>query len=110
MPVWQGIVGVGFVTAIVLVATDQAPLVPSPVVLLLAYLLAFSNTVLGCIASRTSPGWRSWLVAIALAHAYALYTWLLWPVLVRSTLRMLGTRRDWARTEREPLQPAPDAA
>ena len=60
MPIWQGVVGVGFVTAIVLVATEQAPLVPGPVALLLAYGLAFSNTILGCLASRTTGGWRSW--------------------------------------------------
>jgi hypothetical protein len=63
--------------------------------------------VLGCFAARQASGWRSWLKAIAVAHLYALYTWILFPVLVRSLARQLTTRRDWARTDREPLSAAP---
>ena len=37
---------------------------------------------------------------------YAFYSWLLWPVLLRSALRQLTERRDWAKTEREVLEPA----
>ena len=47
--------------------------------------------------------------AVGVAHLYALYTWLLFPVLVRSIARQLGTRRDWARTDRVPLEPATGA-
>jgi cellulose synthase/poly-beta-1,6-N-acetylglucosamine synthase-like glycosyltransferase len=103
MPVWQAVVGVGFAVAVYLWVSGQASLMPTPVALLVAYLLAFSNTILGCLASRGGKGWRPWLVAIGLAHLYALYTWLLWPVLVRATARIIGTQREWAKTEREPL-------
>jgi ascorbate-specific PTS system EIIC-type component UlaA len=67
------------------------------------YLLGFSNGVLGCFAARQGTGWRSWLWAIAVAHLYALYTWILFPVIARALARQLTTRRDWARTDREPL-------
>ena len=46
-------------------------------------------------------------VPTAAAHVYAFYSWLLWPVLVRSALRQLTERRDWAKTEREPLETDP---
>jgi hypothetical protein len=31
---------------------------------------------------------------------YAFYSWLLWPVLFRSTLRQLTEQRDWVKSER----------
>lgn len=103
MPVWQGIVGAGFVAAIVLCFTGVAGVVPSAESLPVVYVLGFSNGVLGCFAARQSTGWRSWLWAIGVAHLYALYTWILFPVIVRALARQLTTRRDWARTDRVPL-------
>jgi 1,2-diacylglycerol 3-beta-glucosyltransferase len=109
MPVWQATVGAGLVCAIALFVLGLAPIIPSIQVWPEVYILGFSNSVLGCLATRTTHGWRSWLRALGLAHLYALYTWLLFPVLVRSIARQLGTRRDWARTDRVPLEPATGA-
>jgi 1,2-diacylglycerol 3-beta-glucosyltransferase len=109
MPIWQTIVGSALVVAVVLAALGIAPLTPSAEVLPEVYVLGFSNAILGCLATRHSGGWRGWLRAIAVAHLYALYTWLLFPVLVRSIARQLGTRRDWARTDRVPLTGRPSA-
>jgi 1,2-diacylglycerol 3-beta-glucosyltransferase len=109
MPVWQGIVGVGLVCAITLFVLGLAPIIPSVEVLPEVYILGFSNAVLGCLATRHATGWRSWLRAVGVAHVYALYTWLLFPVLLRATARQLGTRRDWARTDRVPLEPVAGA-
>ena len=44
-----------------------------------------------------------WLRGILVAQIYTLYTWFLWPVLLRSLLRQLSDRGEWAKTEREPL-------
>jgi hypothetical protein len=41
-----------------------------------------------------------------IAHVYALYTWILFPVLLRAFARQLAARRDWSRTDREPLSSA----
>jgi hypothetical protein len=52
----------------------------------------------------------------ALGQVYAFYSWLLWPALIRSTLRQLTERRDWTKTERDrspesrSLPPAPRAS
>ena len=63
----------------------------------------------GASRHATRPAGAGWLRAIVVAHLYALYTWLLFPVLLRSIARQLGTRRDWARTDRVPLESAPTA-
>ncbi len=71
--------------------------------LLAFYLLAFGGTVLGAIASRTTDGVRGWVLGFLIGHLYALYTWMIWPVLARSTARQIISRDGWAKTEREPL-------
>jgi 1,2-diacylglycerol 3-beta-glucosyltransferase len=109
MPVWQGIIGAALGTAIVLAALGVAPFWHGGPgwQLALFYVLAFAGTVLGCIAARRSEGVRGWVVGFLLGHVYALYTWLLWPVLVRSTARQLFHRSDWSKTKREPLDAEP---
>jgi 1,2-diacylglycerol 3-beta-glucosyltransferase len=113
MPLWQGLVGLALVAAIFLAATGEADFWGGglPWELLFAYLLAFGGTILGCIAARSPDGPLGWLTGFLIGHPYAIYTWFLWPVLIRSTLRQLTERRDWAKTEREPLgSPAEVAA
>ena len=39
---------------------------------------------------------------------YAFYTWLLWPVLIRSGFRQITSRESWAKTSREAIDP-PDS-
>ncbi len=109
MPLWQTIVGAALLTAVALAAFGIVPLIPSPQVIPEVYVLGFSNAILGCLATRHEAGWRGWFRAIVVAHLYALYTWLLFPVLLRSIVRQLGARRDWTRTDRVPLEPAPTA-
>jgi 1,2-diacylglycerol 3-beta-glucosyltransferase len=108
MPLWQTIVGIALVIAIILAATGEAALWGGGPTwqLALVYVLTFGGTVLGCIASRTSAGAKGWVAGFLLGHLYALYTWLLWPVLVRSSARQLTERRDWAKTEREAIDSA----
>ena len=59
--------------------------------------------IFGCIAARAQQGVRGVLKGLLIAQPYAFYSWLLWPVLVRSVFRQLTERRDWTKTEREPL-------
>ncbi len=71
----------------------------------LFYLLAFGPTIMGCIAARASRGPFGWARGLIVAQIYTPYSWLLWPVLLRSTARQLTARGEWAKTEREPLKP-----
>jgi 1,2-diacylglycerol 3-beta-glucosyltransferase len=109
MPLWQGLVWVAVVIALALAVTGTTPLWDGGPrwQLLLIYLLTFAGTILGCIAARATDGPRGWARGFLIAHPYAFYSWLLWPVLVRSALRQLTERRDWVKTEREPLEPPP---
>ena len=92
MPLWQGIIGASFAAAIAVSLLGIAPFWNGgPVwLLLLFYLLAFGGAILGCIAARAAQGPVGWLVGFAVGNVYALYTWLLWPVLLRSAARQLS--------------------
>ena len=107
MPLWQGLVGFALTIAMVFVISGTLPLWHNgPLVqLLLVYLLAFGGTVLGTVAARAADGPAGWVHGFLLGHLYAAYTWMLWPVLLRSTARQLTERREWAKTERESLEP-----
>lgn len=109
MPLWQGIVGITLVAAIALAVTGEFRFWGEGPwwQLLFFYVLGFGGTVLGCIAARSGQGARGWPAGFALGQVYAFYSWLLWPALIRSTLRQLTERRDWTKTEREPLAGEP---
>lgn len=109
MPLWQGIVGAALVAAIALVATGESTfwLAAPWWQVLFVYLLGFGGTMLGCVASRAGTGPRGVIVGLLIAQVYAFYSWLLWPVLFRAALRQMTHRHDWAKTQREPLGPAP---
>jgi 1,2-diacylglycerol 3-beta-glucosyltransferase len=109
MPFWQGIIGIALGAAIVFAVTGTAPFWNGGPTweLLLFYLLAFGGTVLGAIASRTREGVVGLLKGFVIGHVYALYTWLIWPVLLRSAVRQVVSRGDWSKTERELLEAVP---
>jgi hypothetical protein len=106
MPIWQGVVGVALVSAFMLAALGIAPFWGGGPTwqLLLVYLLAFGGTVLGCVAAKREDGLHGWVLGFLIGHLYALYTWLIWPVLTRSVFRQITDRGDWAKTKREPLE------
>ena len=106
MPLWQSIVGVGILAAVGLAVTGTAGFIGglSPERAGFLYLLAFGGVVLGCVArgymySRIKGMFRGLL----LAQVYALYSWILWPVLVGSISRHVRGRNSWSKTEREPV-------
>jgi 1,2-diacylglycerol 3-beta-glucosyltransferase len=105
MPFWQGIVGLGLIAALALAILGVAPFWGDGPTWQLGffYLLAFGGTAMGCIAARAEQGPLGWLRGFLVAQVYTPYTWFLWPVLLRATLRQLSSRGDWAKTEREPL-------
>jgi cellulose synthase/poly-beta-1,6-N-acetylglucosamine synthase-like glycosyltransferase len=111
MPFWQGIVGIALLAAIGLAATGTASFWAGGPAwqLALFYVLAFGGTILGCVAGRRDRGVRGYVTGFLLGHVYALYTWLIWPVLARSVTRQLRHDRRWSRTDRVPLVEVPTA-
>ena len=107
MPLWQALVGVALLVSIVLAVTGTPFFAGGPWwELLYIYLLTFAGTMLGCVAARAALGPLGWIQGVVIGQVYAFYSWLLWPVLARSAARQLTERRDWAKTEREPLDEA----
>lgn len=107
MPLWQSIVGVGILAAVGLAVTGTAGFIGGLSLQRAGflYVLAFGGVVLGCIArgymySRIKGMFRGLL----LAQVYALYSWILWPVLVGSISRHVRGRNSWSKTEREPME------
>jgi cellulose synthase/poly-beta-1,6-N-acetylglucosamine synthase-like glycosyltransferase len=105
MPFWQGIIGLGLLGALFLAIFGTAPFWGGGPTyqLIFFYLLAFGGTSLGTIASRAEQGPVGWVVGFLIGQVYTLYTWFLWPVLLRSTARQLSGHGSWAKTEREAI-------
>lgn len=106
MPFWQSIIGVSMLVALYLLVTGEAVIWDSdnPWQMFFFYMLGFGGVIMGCIAARAAQGWRHALMGLLIAQVYAFYTWLIWPVLLRSTFRQLTDRRTWSKTDREPLE------
>jgi 1,2-diacylglycerol 3-beta-glucosyltransferase len=102
MPLWQGIVGASLLAGIALAITGEASFWDGADVWMVAffYLLGFGGTMLGCIAASLRDGGPGPAAGVLIAQVYAFYSWLLWPVLGRSTVRQLTERRDWVKSER----------
>ncbi len=106
MPLWQSIIGVAMLAAAYLLITGAAPIIGDGNVLLQVlffYVLGFGGVILGCIAAGAARGRKGYLTGFFIAQLYAFYSWLIWPVLVRSIFRQVTDRRSWAKTGREPV-------
>jgi 1,2-diacylglycerol 3-beta-glucosyltransferase len=109
MPLWQTVVGLGLLATILLAVTGEVPLVGEDASigwLLFFYLLGFGGVLLGCVARGAARGPGGVLTGLLVAQVYAFYSWLLWPVLLRSATRQITDRRGWAKTEREAVRDA----
>jgi cellulose synthase/poly-beta-1,6-N-acetylglucosamine synthase-like glycosyltransferase len=107
MPFWQTVIGVSLIVAVVLWLSGAATIWEGGPLeeLVFFYLLGFGGTLLGCVARGATQGRGGALRGLLIAQGYAYYSWLLWPVLARSAWRQITERRNWVKTEREPLQP-----
>jgi 1,2-diacylglycerol 3-beta-glucosyltransferase len=105
LPIWQGIIFCGMVVSVILAILGVAAFWgDGPTYqLIFFYLLAFGGTSLGCIAAKSGRGPLGWLQGFLIGQVYTIYTWMLWPVLLRSTARQLAKRDTWAKTAREAL-------
>lgn len=109
MPVWQSIVGLGMLTALYLLVTGTAAIHDAAGWQQVAffYLLGFGGVIMGCVAAGALRGLWGYVTGFLIAQIYAFYSWLIWPVLVRSVWRQLTDERGWAKTERERINAAP---
>ncbi len=105
MPILQGIVGLSLLVAVVLALGGTSIVSGSFWWLLFIYVLGFGGTVMGCLSARfsTEPDLAGLGKGLLSAQVYAFYSWLLWPVLLRSTARQTIGRDGWVKTAREKI-------
>jgi cellulose synthase/poly-beta-1,6-N-acetylglucosamine synthase-like glycosyltransferase len=105
MPVWQSIIGIAMLVAAYLLVSGKEGLWESGEAYQLAffYILGFGGVIMGCIAAGASRGWKGYVSGFFIAQIYAFYTWLIWPVLLRSVTRQLTDQRTWSKTDREAI-------
>jgi cellulose synthase/poly-beta-1,6-N-acetylglucosamine synthase-like glycosyltransferase len=105
MPIWQSIIGISMLVAIYLLITGEAGLFNRDDLWQLGffYLLGFGGVIMGCIAAGAPRGWKGYVTGFFIAQVYAFYTWLIWPVLLRSVARQLTDQRAWSKTDREAI-------
>ncbi len=103
MPVIQLVIGVDFLLMLALWAFGYLDALFSAWTSFVAfYLLGFTGTIVGCMQRGFAMrGWRGALSGFGLSHVYAIYSWVIWPVLVRAIFRQVRGRRGWAKTDRE---------
>ncbi len=106
IPLWQSIIGAGMLVALYLLIADVAPIWAYGGWWQIAffYILGFGGTVMGSIAARANRGPKGYLAGFFIGHVYAYYSWMIWPVLIRSVFRQITRRRDWIKTERVPVE------
>ena len=107
-PLFQGLIGLSLVAALGLWIFDVTTLWGDLELrqIVFFYLLGFGGVLMGCIARGAAQGAVGALKGVLVAQVYAFYSWILWPVLIRATIRQLTDRRAWAKTEREQLSDA----
>jgi cellulose synthase/poly-beta-1,6-N-acetylglucosamine synthase-like glycosyltransferase len=105
MPLLQGLLGLYVLFTIVFLLFDlgnvRDGITWAEAVVM--YLLGFGGVLLGCIARGAQKGLGGVVRGVLLAQVYAIYSWILFPVLARAAARQLTRRRDWAKTAREPV-------
>lgn len=101
-PALQLLTGSALISAVLLAIFDDLPFWRGAWPMLAFYLLlSFGPGFLGLLTR--GKGWRGVVVAVLCVLPYTVYSWLIFPVLVRGLLRMLSGRSTWAKTAREPI-------
>ncbi|KAB1663980.1 glycosyltransferase family 2 protein [Pseudoclavibacter sp. CFCC 13611] len=106
-PCTQALVGATVALSVVYVAIDIEHLHIAVITGVMFYLMSFAPGVAAMLASLRGNGpWRV-LLAIALAHCFVIYSWIIYPVVYQAALRQLLHRQSWSKTAREPIDDDP---
>ncbi len=105
-PLLQAFVGATVALSIVLLATGVVEVRWSIPIVLLIYVFSVAPGIAGVLFARRSLNPLRILAQVLLAHGYALYSLLIFPVVYRSLLRYLRGATSWAKTRREAIGPS----
>ena len=101
-PVLQMITGLGLLVAILLAVVEQLPFWSAAWPVIVFFLTLSFGPALVSLTSR-GRGLRGALVGLVTVLPYTLYSWLIFPVLLRALGRQLIGRSGWTKTPREPI-------
>lgn len=106
-PVLQTIVGIALLITIVLAFIFSVSVIPRSLLYLLIFLTIGLAPIFFALLFR-GRGWIDVWQAVVLLVPYAIYSWLIFPVVITSLIRELAGRTSWAKTAREPLTDGDD--
>lgn len=108
-PLLQAFMGSTVVLSVLLFATGIVDVRWSIPIVVLVYVFSVAPAIAGAVFARRSlnPLWV--LAQVLLAHVYALYSLMIFPVVYRSLFRYLIGAGSWAKTRREAIAPAKEA-
>lgn len=105
-PLLQLITGIGFICAVVINFFRDVPFIPASIPILLFFIsLGYLPGFIALL--HRGRGLGGTLLAVVLSFPYLVYSWILFPVLVRSLFRHLTGSTAWSKTAREHLEPLP---
>ena len=115
MPFMQAVAGVASLGALYVLVSGSVELIPNgetseaAIVVATAYILSVGGVVLASLADAHHRGPVAYLRSFAEANLFIIYTWLMWPVLMIASYRILRHQTGWAKTDRESLEPPSSA-
>lgn len=104
-PLIQLFMGATVVLTIALLVTGESRFRWSVFIVVVAYVFSVLPSVIGVVSARRRISLLGLLTDLVVAHAYVLYTWIIYPVVFHALIRHLSGRRSWAKTRRESLDP-----
>lgn len=104
-PLLQAFMGATVALSIVLLLTGLVEVRWTLPIVLLVYVFSLAPGVAGVLFARRSLNPLRILWHVLLAHGYALYSLMIFPVVYRGLWRHLRGARSWAKTRREALDP-----
>lgn len=101
-PAVQLLTGIGLATSIVVAFTHRLAFWAAAVPVLIFFLaLTIGPGFFGIISGGKGIG--RLFTAIVLVVPYTIYSWLIYPVVIRALMRLLIGANSWAKTDREPI-------
>lgn len=102
-PVLQSFMGVTVVMTVSFLVFETVEVEWTILIIVVIYALSVAPGVIGVLFARRSLNPLQIILGFILAHAYVLYSWLIYPVVFRALLRHLTGRGTWAKTARETI-------
>lgn len=101
-PVIQTVVALTLVVAVVIAIVSGQPFFSdSSLTVIFFIVLSFGPGLLGLLSR--GRGALGVLTALLLVVPYTVYSWLIFPVVIRAGVRILAGRTSWDKTAREPM-------